>query len=118
MLQSSAALRSVLADPNLSLAAKGALVYVLTQPSGRVVTRAELLVANSDPLGEIDAAIRELVRGGYLAAARPKRRGQQANARREGGSPRPPQAAVRPSWRPGAPACAHCRPGRGQQTAA
>jgi hypothetical protein len=104
MLQSSAALRSVLADPNLSLAAKGALVYVLTQPSGRVVTRAELLVANSDPLGEIDAAIRELVRGGYLAAAKPKRRGQQANARREGGSPRPDHAFAGGSNRVHSPA--------------
>jgi hypothetical protein len=65
----------VLADPALSLAAKGALVYVLTQPSGRVVTRAELFAATSDSLGEIDAAIRELVRAGYLASAPPRRRG-------------------------------------------
>jgi hypothetical protein len=89
MLQSSAALRSVLADPNLSLAAKGALVYVLTQPSGRVVTRAELVASTRDPLGEIDAAIRELVRGGYLATAQPKHRRQHTTTRREGGSPRP-----------------------------
>ena len=72
MLHSSAALRSVLADPNLSLAAKGALVFVLAQPSGRIVRRAELVASTRDPLGEIDAAIRELVRGGYLGTAQPQ----------------------------------------------
>ena len=82
MLSTSPALRGVLADPNLSLAAKGALVYVLTQPPGRVVTRAELFAATSDSLGEIDAAIRELVRGGYLAAAGPKRRTRHASGNR------------------------------------
>jgi hypothetical protein len=61
---------------------------VLTQPSGRVVTRAELFSATSDALGEIDAAIRELVRGGYLPAARPKRRGRHASSK-EGGRTRP-----------------------------
>jgi hypothetical protein len=76
---SDAALRGVLRDPNLSLAAKGALVYVLCQPAGRVVTRAELFASTSDPLGEIDAAIRELVKGGYLAAAKPSRRGPRAS---------------------------------------
>ncbi len=53
-------LNGVLADPSLSLAAKGILAFVLTRPAGAVITRAELFWctrAGTSASGVLGAAI-------------------------------------------------------------
>jgi len=75
-------LHGVLADPSLSLAAKGILAFVLTRPPGAVVTRAELFESNRDPLTVIDAAIKELAQGGFISTVAPAKR---SAPRRSGG---------------------------------
>jgi hypothetical protein len=61
-----ATLRGLLADPELSLAAKAALVYAATRPAGHVLSRAELLELGRDPRWQVDAALAELVEDGWL----------------------------------------------------
>jgi hypothetical protein len=61
-----AALRGLLAVPELSLAAKAALVYAATRPAGHVLTRAELLELGRDPRWQVDAALAELVEDDWL----------------------------------------------------
>jgi hypothetical protein len=62
-----ATLRGLLATPELSLAAKAALVYAATRPAGHVLTRAELLELGRDPRWQVDAALAELVEDDWLA---------------------------------------------------
>jgi hypothetical protein len=69
------ALRSILADPDLSYTAKGVLAFVLSRPPGAVVTRAELLSCGRDPMHIIDAAVRELAHAGLIPARRAAGRG-------------------------------------------
>jgi hypothetical protein len=52
-------LRRVFEDPDLSLAAKGALAFVLTPPSGARVSPADLFVSSSDPMTAIAKAVRD-----------------------------------------------------------
>jgi hypothetical protein len=56
-----AALWGLLTTPELSLAAKAALVYAATRPAGHVLTRAELLELGRDPRWQVDAALAELL---------------------------------------------------------
>jgi hypothetical protein len=65
-----AALRRVFADPDLSLAAKGALAYVLTRPAGARVGAADLFSDSSDPIKVVEGALRELVRTGLVGTAK------------------------------------------------
>ncbi len=92
-----AELRAVLADPSLSLAAKGVLALVLTRPPGAVITRATLFESNRDPMKVIDAAIKELAQGGFVATVAPAKR---SAPRRSGGitlrQPPPPEGEVVP----------------------
>ena len=67
-------LAAVLADPELSLAAKGALAIVATRPPGAVVTRAELFRLNSDSISTIDRALKELVSRGLVGNVAARRR--------------------------------------------
>jgi hypothetical protein len=87
----------VLADPNLSLAAKGILAFVLTRPPGAVVTRAELFESNRDTIAVIDAAIKELAQGGFVSTVSPAKR---SAPRRSGGirlhEPPPPEGTLNP----------------------
>ncbi len=75
-------LSAVLADPAVSLAAKGVLWLLLVRPPGTVLTRGELFARNADPMGAIDQAIDELARAGLAVVVPPKGRGQ---GRRSGG---------------------------------
>jgi hypothetical protein len=68
-----AELRAVLADPGLSLVAKGVLALVLTRPTGAVVRVAELFAASADSMPVIEHAVDELVHRGLLARTRPGR---------------------------------------------
>ncbi len=90
-------LNGVLADPSLSLAAKGILAFVLTRPAGAVITRAELFESNRDPIKVIDAAIKELAQGGFISTVPPAKR---SAPRRSGGitlhQPPPPEGTVVP----------------------
>ena len=68
---------SILAvQPNLTLAAKGLAVLVLTRPP-RVITRRELFTCNKDGMPFIDAAIRELTDCGLVETVPPKHRGDR-----------------------------------------
>jgi len=93
-----AELRGVLADPSLSLAAKGVLALVLTRPPGAVITRATLFESNRDPMTVIDAAVKELAQRGLVATVAPAKRNAP---RRSGGirlnPPPPPEGTVVPS---------------------
>ncbi len=84
-----AELRGVLADPTLSLAAKGVLAFVLTRPPGTRVTRALLSSSNSDPDAVIEAALRELARSGLVPTAPPEGRGAVGRTPARGAPPRP-----------------------------
>jgi hypothetical protein len=68
-------LRRVLEDPDLSLAAKGALAFVLTRPSGARVSPADLFVSSSDPMMAIAKAVQELTRAGLIGTVKPGRAG-------------------------------------------
>jgi hypothetical protein len=59
-------LRGLLGIPELSLAAKAALVYAATRPAGHVLSRAELLGLGRDPRWQVDAALAELLEDGWL----------------------------------------------------
>ncbi len=85
-------LHGVLADPSLSLAAKGILAFVLSRPAGKVVTRAELFESNRDPISVIDKAIKELAQGGFISTVPPAKR----SAPRRSGGITLPQPAVQP----------------------
>jgi hypothetical protein len=88
----------VSADPNLSLAAKGILAFVLTRPPGAVVTRAELFESNRDSISVIDAAIKELAQGRFISTVPPAKR---SAPRRSGGirlhQQPPPEGDVTPA---------------------
>jgi hypothetical protein len=73
----SPAFRSLLADPDLSLAAKGLLSYVITRPPGAVITKAELFQSSSDSLPTIEAAMRELVSKGLVGNVSGRGRGNR-----------------------------------------
>jgi hypothetical protein len=66
-------LRGVLADPGLSLAAKGVLALVWSRPAGAVIVTGELFAASADPMPVIEEAVAELVQAGLLASTRPGR---------------------------------------------
>jgi hypothetical protein len=68
--------RGLLADPTLSLAAKGLVVLLLTRPPGAVVSRAALYAACGDAMARIDQAISELVAAGLAKTVPPSKRGQ------------------------------------------
>jgi hypothetical protein len=68
-------LRRVFEDPGLSLAAKGALAFVLTRPAGARISEAELFTCSSDPLDAIAQAVRELARTGLVGTVKPGRAG-------------------------------------------
>jgi len=57
----------VLADPELSFAAKGLLLWALTRPPGQELARVELDQASRDPLHALTDALHNLVRSGWLA---------------------------------------------------
>ena len=75
-------LSAVLADPAVSLAAKGVLWLLLVRPPGTVLTRGELFERNADRMGAIDTAITELAQPGLVVVVPPRGRGQ---GRRSGG---------------------------------
>ncbi len=75
-------LSAVLADPAVSLAAKGVLWLLLVRPPGTVLTRGELFARNADRMAAIDAAIGELAGAGLVVVVPPAGRGQ---GRRSGG---------------------------------
>jgi DNA-binding IscR family transcriptional regulator len=77
MLSTSQAFRAVLAAPDLSLAAKGLMAYVVTRPPGVVITKAELFQASSDPMPTIEQATRELVRLGLVGTVPGRGRGNR-----------------------------------------
>ncbi len=62
-------LAGIAGDPELSLAAKGALLVALTRPAGHPLTRAELLDLGRDPRWLVDAALAELVETRWLQPA-------------------------------------------------
>src|SRR6266702_2968546 len=84
-----AELRGVLADPTLSLAAKGVLAFVLTRPPGTRVTLALLSSSNPDPDAVIEAALRELARSGLVPTAPPEGRGAVGRIPARGAPPTP-----------------------------
>jgi hypothetical protein len=55
-----------LRDPNISFKAKGLLVYLLSHKVGYTITRAQIVRESTDGRDAVDAAIRELVKAGYL----------------------------------------------------
>jgi hypothetical protein len=63
-------LRAVFEDPGLSLAAKGALAFVLTRPPGTRVRPEDLFASSSDPMPVITKAVRELARTGLVGSVR------------------------------------------------
>jgi DNA-binding IscR family transcriptional regulator len=73
----SPAFRSLLADPDLSLAAKGLLAYVVTRPPGAIITKAELFQSSSDSLPTIEKAVQELVRNGLVGSVQGRGRGNR-----------------------------------------
>jgi hypothetical protein len=77
VLSTSHAFRSVLAHPDLSLAAKGLLAYIVTRPPGAVLTKAELFQASSDSMTAIEQAARELVRKGLVGSVAGRGRGNR-----------------------------------------
>ncbi len=83
-------LSAVLADPAVSLAAKGVLWLLLVRPPGAVLTRGELFARNADPMGAIDRAIDELAQAGLVVVVPPAGRGQ---GRRSGGVKLPAHVA-------------------------
>jgi DNA-binding IscR family transcriptional regulator len=80
-----AGLRSVFSDPDLSLAAKGALAFVLTRPPGARVSPADLFGASSDSMDAIARAIRELARSGLVGTVKGGRAGGGVTLHRDGG---------------------------------
>ncbi len=92
---SPAELHAVLADPGLSFAAKGVLALVLSRPPGAVIGMAELFVASTDPMPQVERAVTELVHGRLLTTTPPGRAagtaaggvvfGRGRRARRKGG---------------------------------
>ena len=83
-------LSAVLADPAVSLAAKGVLWLLLLRPPGTVLTRGELFARNADQMAAIDQAIDELARAGLVAKVSPRKRSQ---GRRSGGVRLPARVA-------------------------
>lgn len=69
------ALRAVFEDPDLSLAAKGALAVILTRPSGARVSPEYLFSSSSDPMTVVSKAVRELARTGLVGTAKAGRAG-------------------------------------------
>ncbi len=92
---SAAELRGVLADPDLSFAAKGVLALVLSRPAGAVIGTGGLFAATADPMPVIERAVAELIHAGLLTATQPGRPadgtatavvfGRGRRARRKGG---------------------------------
>lgn len=68
-------LRAVFEDPDLSLAAKGALALILTRPPGARVSPEYLFSSSNDPMTVITKAVRELARTGLVGTAKPRRAG-------------------------------------------
>jgi hypothetical protein len=66
------ALRAVFEDPDLSLAAKGALAVILTRPPGTRVSREELFASSSDPMAVVAKAVRELACTGLVGTVPPR----------------------------------------------
>jgi hypothetical protein len=66
-------LRAVLADPGVSLAAKGVLALVLSRPAGAVIGTGELFAASADPMPVVERAVGELVQAGLLGTTEPGR---------------------------------------------
>jgi hypothetical protein len=60
-------LAGIAGDPELSLAAKGVLLIALSHPTGRPLTRAELLAHGHEARWQVDAALAELVETRWLA---------------------------------------------------
>lgn len=53
-------------DPNLSLQAKGLLVYLLSHKIGYTITRQQIIRESAGGRNRVDSAINELVAAGYL----------------------------------------------------
>jgi hypothetical protein len=69
------ALSVLMAEPGLSLAAKGLATYLLTRPP-RPVTRAELFSTSTDPMPMINGAIAELLAVGLVETVPGRGRGR------------------------------------------
>jgi hypothetical protein len=65
-------LRAVFEDPDLSLAAKGALAIILTRPPGARVSPEELFASSSDPMAVVAKPVRELARTGLVGTVPPR----------------------------------------------
>jgi len=60
-------------DPNISLQAKGLLVYLMSHKIGYTITRGQIIRESAGGRNRVDSAIQELVTAGYLQTEKTRR---------------------------------------------